>query len=112
MSSEPERVDVSLSEGIEIIWKDGHHSRYAIAALRAACPCATCNDLHGTGAPIPAPPSLLPIFKPSGATLTAVKPVGHYALHFDFSDGHTTGIYTWEYLRSLCRCPDCARADQ
>src|SRR6185437_11717640 len=77
MSTEPERVEVSLSQGLEIVWKDGHRSRYAIAAL------------------------------PAASRLRAAKPVGHYALHFEFSDGHTTGIYTWEYLRSLCPCPDC-----
>ncbi len=101
----PASVDVSLTQGVTITWQDGHRSHYAIAALRKACPCATCNDLHGTGASAPAP--VLPIFRPSGSSLLEVKPVGRYALNFHFSDGHSTGIYTWNYLRELCDCDQC-----
>jgi len=106
--AEPTRVDVSLTRGVTIVWQDGHTSHYAIAALRAACPCATCADLHHTGerpTAVPAPPANpLPMFQPTGATLLAVKPVGRYALQFEFSDRHNTGIFTWEYLRELCPC--------
>ena len=106
MSAEPERVDVSLTEGVTITWQDGHSNHYTIAALRAACPCATCHDLHGTGQPKPAAagetkPNPLQMFTPTGATLLGVKPVGRYALQFEFSDRHNTGIFTWEYLREL-----------
>lgn len=107
----PQSIDVSLSQGVTIVWVDGHTSRYAIAALRAACPCATCTDLHGTGerpTAVPAPPANpLPMFRPTGATLLAVTPVGRYALQFAFSDGHKTGIFTWDYLREICPCADC-----
>jgi DUF971 family protein len=34
-------------------------------------------------------------------TLRGWRPVGGYAIQFDFSDGHNTGLYTFEYLRSL-----------
>lgn len=103
---QPLSVDVSLTQGITIAWTDGNTSHYAIPTLRAACPCATCADLHGTGerptAVAPPPPAaLLPIFKPTGATLLSVQPVGRYALQLEFSDGHKTGIFTWEYLREL-----------
>ncbi|KIF81977.1 gamma-butyrobetaine hydroxylase-like domain-containing protein [Noviherbaspirillum autotrophicum] len=33
--------------------------------------------------------------------LTALEPVGNYAIQPHFSDGHNTGIYTWDYLHSL-----------
>ncbi|MGH9474694.1 MAG: DUF971 domain-containing protein [Terriglobales bacterium] len=111
---QPKSVDVSLTEGVTIVWSDELTSHYSIPALRAACPCATCTDLHGTGdhstAVAPPPPAdrgavLLPIYKPTGATLHGVKPVGRYALQFDFSDGHKTGIFTWEYLRELASEP-------
>lgn len=110
MTPEPAHVDVSLREGVTITWNDGHTSHYSIAALRAACPCATCHDLHRTGAPQPAAPPLLPLYQPTGATLEGVKPVGRYALQFLFSDRHNTGIYTWEYLRQLCPCDHCQAA--
>ncbi len=106
MTPAPASVDVSLSEGVTIVWRDGHTSHYAIAALRAACPCATCQDLHGEGR-TPEPVNPLPLFQASPKRLLEAKPVGRYALHFRFSDSHETGIFTWEYLRSLCACDEC-----
>ena len=35
-------------------------------------------------------------------SINQVSPVGNYALQISFSDGHRTGIYTWDYLRGLC----------
>jgi DUF971 family protein len=40
----------------------------------------------------------------------AARIVGNYALHFDWSDGHTTGIYSFDYLRRICPCPACSGA--
>jgi DUF971 family protein len=34
--------------------------------------------------------------------------VGNYALRIGWSDGHSTGLYTWSRLRALCPCPRCA----
>jgi DUF971 family protein len=36
-----------------------------------------------------------------GVTVRGWQNVGGYALQFDFSDGHNTGIYTWAYLREI-----------
>jgi len=44
---------------------------------------------------------------PSTIERLSVAPVGNYALQFGWSDGHDTGIYTFEYLRKLCPCPEC-----
>lgn len=105
---QPKSVDVSLKEGVTIVWMDGLSSHYTVPQLRAACPCATCTDAHNTGdystrVEMPKAPGadLFQIYKPTGATLLGVKPVGRYALQFEFSDGHKTGIFTWEYLREL-----------
>ena len=35
------------------------------------------------------------------SAVTAVEPVGHYAVRLRFDDGHDTGLYTWAYLREL-----------
>ncbi len=113
MNSDPVKVDVSLSQGVTIQWRDGHVSRYAIRALRESCPCAGCTGAHGevTTAPAPLPASNpLQIFKPNGSTLLRVAPVGNYALQFFFSDEHNAGIFTWEYLRELCPCEECRKA--
>jgi DUF971 family protein len=44
---------------------------------------------------------------PSGIERADVSAVGNYALHFSWSDGHDSGIYTFEYLRELCPCSLC-----
>jgi hypothetical protein len=52
--------------------------------------------------------SALPMFKPR-LTAKAAKAVGNYALSIDFSDGHATGIYSYDFLRSMCPCAECAK---
>ncbi len=99
---DPTHVAVSKSRGITIHWGDGHRSEYALGYLRDHCPCATCAEVHRGQSASP-----FPMFKPA-VRLNAVEPVGNYALRLIWSDGHSTGIYTWEYLRSICTCAECA----
>jgi len=40
----------------------------------------------------------------------SVHPVGRYALQFNWLDGHTSGIYSWEFLRRHCQCRECTFA--
>jgi DUF971 family protein len=40
--------------------------------------------------------------------LIDIRPIGNYAIEFHWRDGHSTGIYTYDYLRSLCPCSECA----
>jgi DUF971 family protein len=111
------KVQVSTGAGVDIVWSDGHASHYDFAYLRERCPCAMCNDertkkaeFAASGAP-PMPvmaPSALPMFKPK-AKARAAHAVGNYALQIDFSDGHSTGIYSYDYLRTVCPCEDCRR---
>ena len=56
-----------------------------------------------TGAPL-----LDPAKVPGDVTFKGYHPVGNYALQFQFSDGHSTGIYTWSLLRQRCECSSCA----
>jgi DUF971 family protein len=108
------KVHVSTGAGVDVAWADGHRSHYDFAYLRDLCPCALCDDerrkkedlaLHASGTPTSSPS--LPMFKPRPAA-RAAKPVGNYALQIDFSDGHATGIYSYDYLRSICPCAECA----
>ena len=85
-----------------IVWQDGHQSAYAYRALREACPCAGCRD-EWTGAPLMDPASI-----PADLTAARAELVGNYAVAFGFSDGHATGIYSFDTLRRLCRCAACA----
>jgi DUF971 family protein len=113
---DPDHIAISKSKGIEIDWKDGHHSSFPVAMLRDECPCATCTGSHGTepqktnfsaaggGSPFQ-------MFKPA-PKIVNVEPVGNYAIKIVWSDGHSAGIYSWDYLRSLCRCETCETAGQ
>lgn len=112
----PERVRVDKTEGtgMEIVWKDGHISRWTFAWLRDACPCATCVEEREStgrapGKPRPQPKAALPMYK-APVRPKEVRPVGRYAIGFDWNDGHTSGIYSWHYLRSMCRCEVCSSA--
>ncbi len=112
----PEKVRVLLSEGkgLEIDWADGHRSAWTFAWLRDACPCATCNELREKegrkpGQPQRKPAALLPMYAPPPKPASA-HPVGRYALQFNWQDGHTAGIYSWEYLRRVCQCRECTFA--
>lgn len=80
---------------LRIEWKDGVVSELAPRALRLACPCAGCVD-EMTGVRTLRPESVDEHVYP-----TAIHYVGRYALQFVWSDGHSTGIYTYEYLRDI-----------
>ncbi len=112
---DPKAVKVGLTSGagVDITWADGHESRYLFGWLRDACPCATCEEERGgsgrkPGEPAKANPAALPMFKPATRP-TKANPIGKYAIQFDWNDGHTSGIYSWQYLRDVCPCGECGR---
>ncbi len=87
---------------LRIVWKDGHISEYPPRLLRLSCRCATCIE-EMTGHPLLDPASV-----PEDVYPLAIHYVGRYALRFDWSDLHSTGIYPFELLRALCPCEECA----
>ena len=108
-STDPEHIAISKSQGIKIDWKDGHHSDYGITYLRDECPCATCTGAHGTEPRTKeseAPTSPFPMFKPALKMLN-VEPVGNYAIRIHWSDGHSSGIYSYAHFRAICNCAVC-----
>jgi DUF971 family protein len=85
---------------IEILWSDGVRGVYPPRLLRDACPCATCREQRTA----PARPPLLQVLRPEEIVplaISGMRPVGQYAYSIEFSDGHSSGIYTLEYLREL-----------
>jgi ATP-binding protein involved in chromosome partitioning len=90
---------------IEIQWNEsGHVGRFAARDLRLACACAECvEEMSGR-------PMLDPARVPANVYAGSVKLVGAYAVHFVFSDGHSTGIYPWERLLASCPCDACTAA--
>jgi DUF971 family protein len=105
------KVYVSTGAGVEIAWSDGHVSHYDFAYLREQCPCALCNDERGRKAAVAGPAgtgAALPLFKPKPRA-RAASAVGNYAIQIEFTDGHATGIYSFDYLREICPCEACER---
>ena len=96
----PTGVQADKNEKMLIIkWDDGHESRLRYAGLRANCPCVECKGGHGNMG-TPANLDLMRQPLPSDVVIEKIEPMGSYALQFQWSDGHYTGIYTWAYLRS------------
>ena len=87
-----------IGNEVAIVWGDGTETYYPTEALRAASPSAQNigerdilgNRYGGDG------PKTFP-----GVTVTGWEQVGNYAIRFDFSDGHKTGLYSYDYLREL-----------
>jgi DUF971 family protein len=105
--------DITLDRNaheLRITWKrDGHLSVYPLDALREACPCASCRGGHDRMGP-EYDPDLIELTPARSYDVTRAELVGKYALQLFFSDGHSSGIYTWDYLRRLCPCDACREA--
>lgn len=87
-------------------WDDDHRSIVSIYDLRLFCPCAACRD-EWTGKRILRPEKI-----PTNIKALNMEPVGQYGIRFQFSDGHSTGIYGFAYLRELCACEKCKPAQK
>ena len=99
-SSTPTRLDLKKDRGLTVEWADGRTSYFSIAYLRRMSPSADMKQLRDEMAKNPL--TVLPSGRGTGP-LTAVSAelVGNYAIRIHFSDGHSTGIYSWEYLRRI-----------
>ena len=95
----PTPIDIQII-GAEIAfrWDDGKESFVTFATLRAASPSAEVRgerDIfgHQYGGEVPK--------DYTGIEVTGWERIGNYAIRFEFSDGHRTGLYSYELLRSL-----------
>ena len=102
----PKSIKLSAPKGIEIQWTDGHKAVYPYAYLRTRCPCAACRDRPPV---VKAEPDPLPIFGKGPIKATGAEQIGHYAIQFTWNDGHSSGIYSFAYLREICPCDECQK---
>ncbi len=94
-SPRPEGVHLHRgSRELELRYPGGESYRLSCEYLRVHSPSAEVRG-HGPGQEV------LQTGK-QGVNITAIKPVGHYALQLVFDDGHDTGLYSWDYLHQLC----------
>jgi DUF971 family protein len=93
MRLEPIQIElVDDGSALALTWADRGRTSLGAVTLRRASRAATEIRRQFDGVALVTPP---------GLHLTAVHPVGNYALRLFFSDGHDRGIYPWSYLREL-----------
>lgn len=83
----------SASRLLEVVFNDGRRFAFPFEFLRVFSPSAEVRG-HGPGE------EKLQVGK-RDVTILGVEPVGHYAVQPSFSDGHDTGLYSWDYLYEL-----------
>lgn len=91
----PSKIELRSRQQLAILWSDQKESLLNCYEMRVQCPCAQCVD-EMTGVRRLDPNSIAKDVWPQN-----ISPVGRYALHFQWSDGHGSGIYTFEHLRKL-----------
>ncbi len=99
---QPVGLEKSPDRQLQIRWSDGEKQAIPFKTLRDSCQCATCMEKR-TNQP-DQPVGQLTILSAAEAMpvdITSMTPVGNYAYNIHFSDGHTTGIFTFEALRGL-----------
>ncbi len=93
MSAVPDRIENRTGSAMLVLhWPDGRVDELSHGALRTSCPCSECRAVRRAGGNVT-----------TAATtrLTAIEPVGHYAVNLGFDDGHRRGIYPFALLAGL-----------
>lgn len=97
-------VDIQPIGGeLAIKWEDGGESFVSLEKLRRHCPCAGCKgetDIMGNVYKTPEKP-----LDPRAFQLVRLANVGTYAVQPFWADGHSTGIYSFDYLRNVADAP-------
>ena len=99
----PRNLGVAGRE-LALAWGDGHESYLPFDDLRRHCPCSLCRGQKE------APPDPLRVVTAPALGQIMIRnlvPVGAYAVQIVWSDGHDTGIHSFESLRLACPCPEC-----
>ena len=93
----PIEIGRANKHDILVKWKDGRETVFPARFLRLACPCAGCIE-EMTGRKVLNESSV-----PDDVHPLSISPVGRYAIQIQWSDGHNTGLYTWERLFDLAK---------
>jgi ATP-binding protein involved in chromosome partitioning len=96
----PEPAEVTIDDAaraVRIRWSDGQTTVYSFHGLRGWCPCASCQG-HS---------SQTRFIHTENPRPTGHEGVGRYAIRFLWADGHSTGMYSYEWLREIADLPEC-----
>jgi len=95
----PTQIKKTDDSKLKFVWSDGTAGEVTLVKLRDECPCVNCKGesvMFESYIPIKAP------FKPAGFyEIEKIETVGNYAIQIYWKDGHFTGIYNWEMLKSI-----------
>lgn len=98
-------IDIQqIGEELAIKWDDGSESFVRLEKLRRDCPCAGCKgeiDIMGNVYKNPSKP--LP---PAAVQLRRISNVGGYAVQPVWGDGHSTGLFAYDYLKRVADAKD------
>jgi DUF971 family protein len=97
----PVRIDIRKNLGLVLEWPEGQSTFYSVAYLRRMSPSADMRQLRETLARNPL--TVLPSSPRSAGpvAIASADYAGNYGLKIEFSDGHSTGIYSFAYLREI-----------
>ncbi len=106
----PVRLDLKKTERLTIAWQDGRECVYSLTLLRSMCPCAQCRTVREGSNPHDISPggkkkpllTILPGNYAGAISVVNAELVGNYAIKIEWSDGHDSGIYSFQYLRDIC----------
>jgi DUF971 family protein len=105
--TKPANIIIDREAGrLRLTWSDGHVSDYPLRWVRSHCPCATCREERRRAA-LDTDPLRLHSGPPPSTQVAGAELVGNYALRLRWSDGHDSGIFSFEALRRSCPCKEC-----
>lgn len=93
----PEEIDLTPDGQLRILWSSEPETKVPFKQLRDHCPCAACVE-EWTGRKMLDPATIPDDIRP-----LRIEPVGNYAIKITWSDGHDSGLYTWDTLRKASR---------
>lgn len=83
---------------LAVEYADGMKATILLSKLREECPCAVCKGEEIMGVRYTFG---IQVMKPGMNELEALIPTGNYAVQARWKDGHESGIYTWEQLKTI-----------
>ena len=91
-----------VGDELALAWNDGTETYIGLESLRRLCPCAVCQGEADVLGMVQRPERT---YHQNSFQLRSIAPLGGYALHLEWADGHNSGIYSFDYLRALPKAP-------
>ena len=92
----PVKIKVRDKEFLEITWDNGEQNNIKLSNLRNQCPCAICGSEKEEWSE-----TYIPLYTKEQLNVVKISIVGTYAINIEWEDGHNTGIYDFDFLKTL-----------